>query len=194
MKVIREYLDDRQGLDRDMFVSKHAYPVLLHRGELEAPPAGNADTGGAFKTMPGPAFKTSHIRIDKSTGQVKLAQPSASTVQVTSAVFPIVKRPDGIYSDRISVGRTRNSDVQIPFPQISKFHAYFTQSEDRRDYFLVDAGSTNGTILNKQKLVTNTPSKLASGAEVQFGPYVFEFLLPSQFYDFLTTATAAAAP
>ncbi len=57
--------------------------------------------------------------------------------------FPLTKRAS-------TMGRSRDCDVVVPDPNASRHHAEIRHIG--LDYFLVDAGSTNGTIVNGQRV------------------------------------------
>jgi soluble lytic murein transglycosylase-like protein len=68
----------------------------------------------------------------------------------------------------VRVGRSASAELSFPDPQdnlVSKYHAQITF--ERGAYFLVDTGSTNGTLLNGHKLVGK--HELHSGDRICFG-------------------------
>ncbi len=72
------------------------------------------------------------------------------------------------YSDRIIVGRAKNSDIVLRQDSVSKVHAYFKRpgSELR----LLDAKSRNGTRVNGAPVPTEGEGVvIESGAQVVFG-------------------------
>ena len=75
-----------------------------------------------------------------------------------------VERP---YEERVTVGRTRNSDIVLRDASVSKFHAWF-ECDDRDRFFLFEAGSRNGTLVEGERLLPRTPVEVPFGAEVQF--------------------------
>ncbi|POQ98810.1 hypothetical protein AU468_12280 [Alkalispirochaeta sphaeroplastigenens] len=58
----------------------------------------------------------------------------------------------------IGIGRDKHNGVIIADPQVSKFHAIITFKKG--DAFIKDTGSTNGTLVNGEKLPTNKPRLL----------------------------------
>lgn len=69
----------------------------------------------------------------------------------------------------IMLGRHRNNDIVIKDPFVSKKHFQIIKDED--EYFLEDMGSSNGTYLNKEKILDIV--KLENGdiirvSEIQF--------------------------
>lgn len=118
-----------------------------------------------------------------------LADPSSYTDEdivawdKTLALLPIVKRAGAIFQDRISVGRTRNSDIVIDHPKVSKFHAYFSISNG--SYMVSDADSTNGTFVAGQRISPNQNVMIGDETEVRFGTQPTIFILPHSLYRFL---------
>lgn len=81
-------------------------------------------------------------------------------------VVPIRKVSAESFFARISVGRTRNHDVVLRHPSVSKFHAWFDVDEEQR-LFLADAGSRNQTFLNGQAVSARVP--VPPGSVIRFG-------------------------
>jgi pSer/pThr/pTyr-binding forkhead associated (FHA) protein len=76
---------------------------------------------------------------------------------------------------RIVIGRGAASDVCIPDRTVSETHATVQQRGD--DWTLADAGSTNGTKLNGQRLTGDRGRKLRDGDSLELGTYVLSFHL-----------------
>lgn len=73
------------------------------------------------------------------------------------------------------VGRHPDSDIFLDDITVSRRHAEFMIRKD--EYFVVDAGSLNGTYVNKQRI---DQAKLVTGDEVQIGKYKLIFVAPSR--------------
>ncbi len=144
-------------MSEEVFYRAHPDPVLLHRPE-------DAEQGPrTFKTGLTDPFAS---RMELSVGL---------STDPDLAVLPVRKKPGGVFQDRVGVGRTRNNDIQLPYPKVSKFHAYFTWSPDRSEYYLTDAGSTNGTFVNGHRLVPKRAVVVPDRCVVSFGRYHFRF-------------------
>src|SRR5262249_43173892 len=98
-------------------------------------------------------------------------------VCVTS--LAVRKASESVFTDRVFVGRTANSDIVIDDGRVSKLHAYFQRVEGG-ELRVVDAGSTNGTRVNGERIAPNTPTPVAFGAVVAFGPFVFRVTPPER--------------
>jgi len=70
----------------------------------------------------------------------------------------------------IRIGRSREADLQLPDPSVSRLHARVFRVG--RQYFLADMGSRNGTHLDG-KAVSQVP--LACGRSFRVGPYRIHF-------------------
>jgi hypothetical protein len=142
------------------FAEHHSDAVLLHVPE-EA-----VGDGRSFNTRVVSAIESARL---------ELANPEQL------AVTPL-RKSTGVFTDRISIGRTKTSDLCFVYPRLSKFHAYFTWNEARTDYFLTDAESTNGTFIGGKRLPPKVPVQLPDGAVLGFAHYLFRFHLPRGFY------------
>ena len=86
-----------------------------------------------------------------------------------------VRKIQGSFPSMITVGRTRNNDVVLADPMISKFHAYFRFADG--SWSLADAGSVNGTRIGDTTLPPKgPPTPLQFGDRVSFGDRVLTFL------------------
>ncbi len=54
-------------------------------------------------------------------------------------------------------------------PNLSRRHAQITYDDARREYFLTDLGSSNGTYLDNQRLIPNQPMRISNGAIIKLG-------------------------
>jgi len=80
---------------------------------------------------------------------------------------------------RISIGRAREADVTVADSSCSRKHAEFFIGPDMRPY-VNDLNSTNGSIINKEKLKNGT-QELKDGDRVQLGDNtVFRFALTTE--------------
>ena len=105
------------------------------------------------------------------------AQPYAEAPRGADA-WLVVERGGGLEADRrfdliggLSIGRSKESDVQIEDRYASGLHARVFAREGR--HFVEDMSSTNGTLLNGATLVGE--AELIDSDTVQIGDTVFRF-------------------
>lgn len=99
-----------------------------------------------------------------------------------SEVLEITKAKGNPYPDQISVGRTRNCDVVLRNPSVSKLHAHFRR-DAQGQLVLVDNGSQNGTRVNGKLLAENEPHAVAVGDVIQFGRLTTSLLDAARLFD-----------
>jgi hypothetical protein len=177
----RTLVERVRGLSRPDLAREIAVPLLLVRlddlgGELAQSLGQLAETGVA-RVDPGMGFHTQST--DRPTQRMRSVPPPPAlapeqiTVRVIRAphfVVPLGKRAGAgrAFTERVSVGRARNSDVVLRHPSVSKFHAWFVRDEDSA-YYLVDASSRNGTFRNDVPLEGGVPVRLRTGDLLRFG-------------------------
>jgi pSer/pThr/pTyr-binding forkhead associated (FHA) protein len=74
-----------------------------------------------------------------------------------------------------TIGRRPANNIVIPDPYVSGSHAVITAADG--SFSLTDVGSTNGTLVNGERLAPNEPRQLSDGDEVTFGQSVFRFTI-----------------
>lgn len=109
-------------------------------------------------------------------GTARFSQEAAVVIHIRDASEPIVLAP----AKRTLVGRYDTSSSQRPDVDltpygalekgVSRIHAAIERSEDTLT--VVDMGSSNGTLLNGQKLVPDQPRVLRDGDEIRFGKLI----------------------
>jgi len=155
------------SVDQDAWCQRHPSPALLHKPEDSVDPE---DEGMDFYT----------VVADQST----LGGTLRGQVDQGWLAIPVQKRSTGTYAAQISVGRTRNVDLSLPFAGLSKFHAYF-QNDGAGNWMLTDFGSTNGTYVRDLRLPPKTPRALEDGDVVRFGDHAFRFVMPPTLHTLL---------
>jgi serine phosphatase RsbU (regulator of sigma subunit)/pSer/pThr/pTyr-binding forkhead associated (FHA) protein len=80
--------------------------------------------------------------------------------------YPLLK-------DRITIGRSRDSDIFLPDQWLSRQHAEIRQKPD--GYYVSDLGSKNGTLLNGGRLTEE--QRLRAGDVITLGEHVLTFNL-----------------
>ena len=91
----------------------------------------------------------------------------------------------------VSLGRAPNNDVVLRHSSISKLHAriHLESSSkltvETQEYWMIDAGSAQGTSVNGRMLSTSNPLRLKSGDRIRFGAIDCQFLDSGMLYDLL---------
>ena len=168
---IREYVEEFLAFGRDEFAKKYPHAMLL------VACGGEAEENAEFRTAVMTREAMAALRAEGE-GPRSAVAPLAGVP--AGHVVPVVKKPGSAFEDQIGVGRTRNSDVCVPVPKVSKYHAYFTKLPDG-SYTVTDAGSRNGTFVDSERLTMRTPTPLQDGADLAFGPCRFIFYGPASF-------------
>ena len=75
-----------------------------------------------------------------------------------------------------TVGR-ENADVLLSHNTISRSHAAVIVDADR--VWVEDRGSTNGTLIDGQKIAADEKAELKDGSEVMFGSFVLKYQAPA---------------
>lgn len=81
-----------------------------------------------------------------------------------------------LHQPTVSLGRGQNSDIVLDDPKVSGRHARFIWGRD--GWLVEDLGSTNGTLLNDQRLPARTATALRSGDVVRLSSYAFQIRQP----------------
>jgi len=68
--------------------------------------------------------------------------------------------------DKITIGRKPSCDIRLKDERVSNLHAVI-KCPDAEFFVLHDAGSTNGTRINKQRVTTPVP--LVTGMQIRIG-------------------------
>ena len=72
-----------------------------------------------------------------------------------------------------AIGRAADNQIVVNDPQASSHHAQVYP--DGQGYLLVDLGSTNGTFINEQRLIPNSPRMLNGGDMIRIGNTNFSY-------------------
>jgi hypothetical protein len=109
----------------------------------------------------------------------------ASMAAREAGVYPIVKRDGANKEKEILVGRSRDNDVWINDPEVSKHHVKLIPTGGKWE--VVDLGSTNGTFVNDKKIEKNKATEIRTYDAVRLGRAAkMQFLDPESFFDYLT--------
>ena len=97
----------------------------------------------------------------RQTAQITVLQSANGMSQSSTLVnqFPFI------------IGRIE-AHLIIKDPNLSRRHAQITYNDTRREYFLTDLNSSNGTYLDSQRLIPNQSIRISSGAIIKLGTKV----------------------
>ena len=151
---LTDYVQELKRVGEVVFRRRHAAPVLIV-------------TGRAAELVTGPEASSREVTM--------LSKPGGGEIKslaLMHRVFPIIKAP---FSPRgpVLVGRTGDNDLAIPEYSISKRHCFFEFLPG--EILLFDCGSTNGTLLDGQRLEPKKGTRLKGGEIVTLGRYAFMY-------------------
>jgi hypothetical protein len=119
---------------------------------------------------------TNELAAKATWGTARFSQQSTVVIHIRDAANPVVLEP----SKRTLLGRSDTGGAEKPDIDltpygalekgVSRVHAAIERSEDTLT--LVDMGSSNGTMLNGQKLAPSQPRVLRDGDEIRLGKLV----------------------
>lgn len=100
------------------------------------------------------------------------------------------KRPGSrtLSEHRICLGRSHGNDIVLRAPSVSKLHAWFARDDDQQ-YFVVDAGSHNGTRVREVLLEPRKAMQVGSGDVIQFGSVEATFCTSAELWEVLAAAS-----
>ena len=88
----------------------------------------------------------------------------------------------------ITIGRKPSNDLAFNRPEISGSHAAFVF--ENNEYFVMDLGSTNGTLLNGAQLVAREKYSLQDKDLVTVNPYNIQFIVEDESMDTMIEVSA----
>ena len=83
-------------------------------------------------------------------------------------IAPVEKSARSPYQDRISIGRSRNNDIVVRHPAVSKLHAHLLRN-DAGGFAIVDLASHNGTTVAGRRIEPNEPALIEAGSTISVG-------------------------
>jgi len=92
----------------------------------------------------------------------------------------------------ITIGRKPNNDLAFNRPEISGSHAAFLF--EKNEYYVMDLGSTNGTLMNGAQLVAKEKYKLQDQDVITIAPYTIQFILEVESMETMIEIPAEAVP
>jgi predicted component of type VI protein secretion system len=108
-------------------------------------------------------LRTGQALPSTAAGRLALLETGGDPTVQAGAVWPL--KPSN------TLGAEANNDIVLNDPLVSGHHARLRW--DGVGWWLEDLGSTNGTLVNGQRLVAHTAQKISLGARLQLGDMVF---------------------
>jgi hypothetical protein len=148
--TLESLVPDARSLAPDAFAAKHGDAFLLFTAKRMTGPEGTGST---------------NLLLDDGDDE-----PAGRTASLAVVAYPLRSR-DPSKGPVVTLGRESRQDVVIPDMSVSRFHAFAKPGPDGA-LVLQDAGSTNGTTVNGQSVLTakaGPPRKLKPGDNVRLG-------------------------
>jgi hypothetical protein len=114
-----------------------------------------------------------------------VAAPSGPSKQATALVdrvFTVNKAPHA-QRGPIVLGRSADNDIAIPEYSISKRQCLFEFEPD--GIKITDCGSTNGTIVEKDRIPAREPVTIKDGTKISLGRFEFVFHTAAGFHAYV---------
>jgi len=172
VRQLAYYLEEAAGVTSAQFRRLHDHPVLIW------------PQGEDWTERPGFQFETCVVEL-RGDQTFEMPAPLDSHVKNT-LVIEVRKQSNAAPAKMICVGRAANNDIIFADTAVSKLHAYFLQAAESDSFQLVDANSTNGTEVNRCRLVPNHGHLLVSRDRIRFGPNILVmYLTAAGFFEML---------
>lgn len=153
-------------LSLEAFEAANPFPFLM--GE----PGGVALTGTGFLTLG--TSRPSEVDDGGERPTDRAKRPADA--MIPDRLYPIVKRAGTPFPHMISVGRSTNNDIVLPFAAVSKLHAFFSYVPETATWTLCDAESSNGTFLGERRLPPNERFAVTENSRIIFGDIALGFV------------------
>jgi len=155
----------------EAFTGEHPYPFLVREA-----------TKMAAVPVPGADRRT--LRLGKA-----VAPAGDGFAQGDVWIFRVCPEDPERNEGAVLLGRDPSCDIEVEDGSVSIEHARFTLEwgdGDEKLFFVTDAGSSNGTWLNGDRLESESPTRLSDQDSIRVGPAVkLQFFTAEGFYDFL---------
>jgi len=160
------FVSERRKQTQDAFLRRHSEAVLVRKKPILTTDDDDTTTVAAVRMPSRP--------------------PPNLGADGDALVTELRKKEGGVFANRIGVGRTRATDIWLPVPNVSKYHAYFERDPASGRYSVTDAGSKNGTVVNGERLAAKIARMLEDSAIISFGGCEVRFYSPLGFFHFLS--------
>lgn len=184
--LLEEFIELTRNLSRADFCSQHKNYFLLGIIASDSP-AGELD------------FYTGVIHIEEESAKhPELSNPKRASAKPGKFLVKIEKRDGNAWHNWYSVGRSKNNDIVIRHPSVSKLHARLDaqgpiqtppqSTQTSAGLWITDVGSTEGTKVNGAPLSKSDRYPLQNGDRIFFGNVETVLLDAGRLYDILSSA------
>lgn len=115
------------------------------------------------------------VQADRDTGPIPVVEGLSGLARGMSVLVvqrgPEIGQRFELAGDRLTVGRSADSDIMLDDVTVSRHHAEFVA--DGSGWRIVDLGSLNGTYVNRASVERHT---LTSGDLIQIGKFRLQYL------------------
>ena len=172
-KKLAQYLASFEDLALSQFVAAYPNGFLVEKSERFL------DKDVMFQ------FLTDVVEDEQVLEQLREGKVRSEVLE--ARVIEITKRKDIAEPDKITIGRSPDNDIVVYNKLVSRKHAYLKVSSEDQTCFLVDAGSSNGTFLNDNKITPHEKYQLTDADEISIGPETKVLFFASRaFHTFLS--------
>ncbi len=172
MKTFADFASETASMSLEEFEAAHKDAFLL----LD-PRKGKLDAGAVWRPV---------------LPQVLLAGVGESDLEGLKSeagfllLFPLAKGADRRYPGLITLGRGGENDVVIDSPAVSKLHALVRRDSAKGVYTIVDANSTNGTVLDGLYVGPSDAREMRAGSVIVLGgAFKCTFNLPVDLFEYM---------
>jgi hypothetical protein len=162
---IHKFVSDARTLSLEEFEDRNGSAFLLL-------------TASRLRDPLGPCATVVHLSAE--------GEPAEQTASVSTLIYS-ARHTGRSVGPFVTLGRTLNNDIVIPDRSVSRFHAFLKLRESGR-FEILDAGSTNGTIVNGGTVPAQgkgSPVELKAGDTLRLGQVELTYLGAEAFCDYV---------
>jgi len=160
VKYLEDYINTLKRMGVPHFQLAHTTPFLIGVGivgELDGVARSTRDT------------RTREVFIED------LEADANQTPALAGRVWALIDTKNAMTPPGISIGRSAINDVVISEYALSKSHCRFNIAKNQKDYVVEDLESTNGTLLNGERLKPNEQVAIKHFDVLVLGRFQFQF-------------------
>jgi FHA domain len=195
MDILRELIDIVRVCDLQSFVKTYPTPFLLRyltQEELDQVAKESAEE--MFDDQGTQRGRSPEIEMtDRFESYKPVLRSEATTLARLSepiqrfSCYPIIKTNRNIFPYGPTIGRTRNNDIIVPLPVVSKFHSWVQKNNDG-SWYAYDARSRFGTFVDGIAVPPEGDQgrALRPGGTLRLGDISLLFVEPASVYSWVS--------